>query len=113
MHSLQASSGGRTGQVRDSARRQWRFEVREDLSRGRFIVFSPVHGDLEPFRASADHFRPDAYLAIDDEQWSVFAGLAARPDDAALQAQAFRVFDRMVRAAQHQSLLGAAEDEDD
>jgi hypothetical protein len=99
--------------LRDSARREWLVEPRRDPERGRILVVSPAHGDLEPFRASADHFAPDRYLQIDDEQWSVFARLVERPDDPQLQAAAFRAFDGMVRAAQHQSLLGAAEDDDD
>jgi hemerythrin-like domain-containing protein len=103
-----------TLEVRDSARRAWRVDVLRDR-RGRSLLFAPVHGDLEPFRASADGHRPDAYLAISPEAWATLARLAAAgatPDDPALRAEAFPLVDRMVRDAQHALLLGAADDEE-
>jgi hypothetical protein len=106
-------AGRGSTRLRDSARREWLIEARRDPLRGRILVVSPVHGDLEPFRASADHFAPDRYLQIDDEQWTLFAELAERPDDERLRSAGFQAFDAIVRAAQHQSLLGAAEDDDE
>lgn len=45
--------------------------------------------------------------------WNVFSTLVEHPDGAGTQSAAYRVFDRIVRQAQHGSLLGAAEDDDD
>jgi hypothetical protein len=106
-------AGRAAARLRDSARREWLIDARRDPERGRILVVSPAHGDLEPFRASADHFAPDRYLQIDDEQWTVFERFVERSDDEQLRSAAFRRFDAMVRAAQHQSLLGAAEDDDE
>lgn len=119
-----AAMGGQEGTlgavaVRDSARRRWTVEVRRDESRGRFVVVSPVQGDNEPFRASADGYRPDTHLRISENEWSLLALLAfghqgdEGRDDEELRNEAFRLVDRMVVAAQHQMLMGAAEDEDD
>ena len=109
-----SSPGGRgSARLRDSARREWVIEARSDPARGRLLVVSPFHGDLEPFRASADHFAPDRYLQIDDEKWTLFARLVERPEDQQPRSTAARAFDAMVRAAQHQPLLGAAEDDDE
>jgi hypothetical protein len=105
--------------VRDSARREWLIEPRRDGTRGRFLVISPVHADHEPFRASADGYRIDTYLPVTGPDWTLLAILAAgRQGDAGredeeLRTAAFRLVDRMVRHAQHQSLMGAADDEDD
>jgi hypothetical protein len=105
--------------VRDSARREWIVEARRDPARGRVLVFSPAHGDLEPFRASADGYRPDTHLPVTGVEWSIFGLLAAGReadagrDDDELRNAAFRLFDRIVREAQHRQLLGAADDEDD
>jgi hypothetical protein len=103
--------------LHDSARREWRVELRQDRARGRCVVLSPAHGDLEPFRASADGYRPDTHLPVTADEWTVFARLAdahedAAPEEEALRTAAFRLLDRMVREAQHRQLLGAAEDED-
>jgi hypothetical protein len=105
--------------VRDSARREWLVEPRRDGTRGRFLILSPLHADLEPFRASADGYRSDSYLPVSDPEWTLLAILAAgRQGDAGredyeLKTAAFRLVDRMARSAQHRSLLGAAEDDDD
>jgi hypothetical protein len=105
--------------VRDSARRRWTVEVHRDASRGRLVVVSPVQGDNEPFRASADGYRPDTHLRISANEWSLLALLAFGHqgddgrEDEELRTEAFRLVDRMVVAAQHQMLMGAAEDEDD
>ncbi len=106
-------TGAGPAELQDSARRAWRIELREEGAKGRFAVFSPVHGDLEPFRASADGYRPDAYLPIDEQGWNLLASFLARPDDHAARADARRVFDRLVRAAQHASLLGAVDEDED
>jgi hypothetical protein len=112
---------GRLGaaQVRDSARRSWSVEPHRDAHRGRFVVFRPVHGDNEPFRASADGHRPEAYLPITADEWTVLALLAhggeeveGRADDE-LRRAAFVLVNRMVIEAQHKLLTGAAEDEDE
>lgn len=106
-------------EVRDSAQRAWRVEARRDARRGRFLVLRPAHGDLEPFRAAADGWRPDAYLPIPAEDWDLLARLAAgegggpAPENAGLRHEAFRRVDRMVVEAQHRGLMGAADDEDD
>jgi len=108
-----------SARVRDSARREWIVEARREPASGRILVFKPAHGDLEPFRASADGHRPDTHLAIGTGEWTVLALLAtgragdAGRDDAELRATAFPLVDRMVREAQHRSLMGTAEDEDD
>jgi hypothetical protein len=105
--------------VRDSARREWRVEARRDPARGRLLVFAPAHGDQEPFRASADGHRPDTHLAVTGVEWALLALLAtgragdAGRDDAELRGAAFVVVDRLVRAAQHRLLMGAAEDDED
>jgi hypothetical protein len=105
--------------VADSARRVWRVEPRRDPGRGRIVVVSPVHGDNEPFRASADGYRRDTHLPIEAAEWTLLALLASGQEDgdgladAELRDAAFRVVDRMVRAAQHQSLMGAADDDED
>lgn len=115
---------GRLGaaRVRDSARRLWIVEARRDPGRGRTLVVSPAHGDLEPFRCSADGHRPDTHLAVSATDWTLLALLAAGRDgddgreDEALRSEAFRTLDRLVREAQHRSLLGAdgyEADEDD
>lgn len=112
---------GRLGaaRVRDSARREWLVEAHRDRGRGRLLVLRPAHGDNEPIRASADGHRPDAYLPITGEEWTLLALLAAgREGDAGredeeLAAAAFRLVDRMVVEAQHRGLMGAAEDEDE
>jgi hypothetical protein len=118
---LQREDAGLLGsaRTRDSARREWLVEAHRDRRRGRFLVLRPVHGDLEPFRASADRYRPDTHLAISGEDWTLLALLAAghggdagRPDEE-LASAAFRTLDRMVRDAQHRLLMGEAEDEDD
>ncbi len=115
------AGAGRLGaaRVRDSARREWLVEARRDASRGRYLVLSPAHGDVEPFRASPDGYRPEVYLRISGAEWNVLALLAADRagdagrDDEELRDAAFRLVDRMVRDAQHRLLLGAADDEDD
>ena len=114
-------AAGRLGaaQVRDSARRTWLVEPRRDARRGRIVVVRPVRGDNEPFRASADGYRSEAYLPISDSDWAVLALLALErdgdegADDEALRHAAFRLVDRMVIDAQHRLLMGASEDEDD
>ena len=100
-------------EIRDSAHRAWRVELRQESGKGRFAIFSPVHGDLEPFRASADGYRPDAYQPMDEEAWKLFASFVARPEDDDARGDAQRVFDRLVRAAQHASLLGAVDEDDE
>jgi hypothetical protein len=115
------AAGGPLGSVRlrDSARREWVVEARRDVTRGRILVFSPVHADLEPFRASADGYRPDTHLSVTEADWTLLALLAAGRsgdpgrDDEELGLAAFRVVDRMVREAQHASLLGADDEDDD
>lgn len=108
-----------SARLRDSARREWIVEPRRDPARGRLLVLSPAHGDLEPFRASADGYRPDSHLAITGVEWSIFGLLAAGHagdagrEDEELRTAAFRLLDRMVRDAQHRQLLGAAEDDED
>lgn len=105
--------------VRDSARRTWLVEPHRDDHRGRFLVVRPVHGDNEPFRASADGFRPEAYLPVSANDWTLLALLAAGHDgddgreDDELRHAAFGLVNRMVVDAQHRLLMGAAEDEDD
>jgi hypothetical protein len=106
-------------EVRDSARRVWRLTAGRDARRGRFVVLRPVRGDNEPFRASADGFRPDVYLPISGDEWDLLARLAAGADAGggreaeALRNDAFRLVDRMVVDAHHRQLMGAADDEDD
>ena len=115
-----SAGSGRLGaaRVRDSAKRRWLVEVHRDVSRGRFLVVSPIQGDNEPFRASADGYRPDTHLPISADDWSLLALLAFGRDgdegaeDEELRNAAFRVVDRIVVAAQHQMLMGAADDED-
>jgi hypothetical protein len=118
-----AVTGGATGllgaaTVRDSARREWRVEAHRDRARGRMLVLRPVHGDNEPFRASADGYRPEAFLPIAGEEWTLLALLAAGHEgdagreDEELAAAAFRLVDRLVREAQHRLLMGESEDED-
>jgi hypothetical protein len=113
-------AAGRLGAatVADSARRAWRVEAHRD-ARGRSLIVSPVRGDNEPFRASADGHRPGSWLAISATDWALLAVLCAgREGDAGredeeLRAAAFPVVDRLVREAQHQQLMGAAEDDDE
>jgi hypothetical protein len=115
------SAIGRVGaaRVRDSARRTWLVEPHRDDRRGRFLIVRPVRGDNEPFRASADGFRPEAYLPISADDWTLLALLASGRDgddgraDEELRHAAFGLVDRMVVEAQHRLLMGAAEDEDD
>lgn len=118
---LQRPDAGLLGsaRTRDSARREWLVEAHRERGRGRFVVLRPTHGDLEPFRASADGYRSDTHLAISGEDWALLAllaqghgGDAGRPDEELAEA-AFRVADRMVRDAQHRLLMGEAEDEED
>jgi hypothetical protein len=113
---------GRLGaaRVRDSARRRWTVVAHREPGRGRFLVVSPVHGDNEPFRATADGYRTDTHLRISADEWALLALLVFGHDggdegtaDEELRAEAFRLVDRMVVDAQHQLLMGAAEDEDD
>ena len=117
-----AATGGSgslgSARVRDSARREWLVEAHRDRGRGRMLVLRPVHGDNEPFRASADGYRPEAFLPITGEEWTLVALLAAghagdegRPDEE-LATAVFRLVDRMVREAQHRLLMGESEDED-
>ncbi|ACG71719.1 conserved hypothetical protein [Anaeromyxobacter sp. K] len=118
---LARPDAGRLGaaRVRDSARREWLLEAHRELERGRFVVLRPAHGDLEPFRASADGYRPEAYLPISEQDWLLLALLAAGRDgdagrdDPELAGAAFPLVDRMVREAQHRQLMGEASDEDD
>jgi hypothetical protein len=78
-----------------------------------------VRGDNEPFRASADGYRPNTHLPIDAAEWTLLALLAAGQQDGEglpdveLREAAFRLVDRMVREAQHRSLMGAADDDED
>lgn len=118
---LQRPDAGMLGsaRTRDSARREWIVEAHRERRRGRLLVLRPVHGDLEPFRATVDGYRPETHLAIGADDWSLLAllvaghgGDAGRPDEE-LAAAAFRIVDRMVREAQHRLLMGAAEDEDE
>jgi hypothetical protein len=118
---LQRPDAGLLGsaRTRDSARREWLVEAHRERGRGRFLVLRPTHGDLEPFRASADGYRPETHLAIAGDDWALLALLAqghtgdpGRPDEELADA-AFRVADRMVRDAQHRLLMGEAEDEED
>lgn len=112
---------GRLGaaRVRDSARRRWLVEVHRDRGRGRILVVSPIQGDNEPFRASADGHRPDTHLRITPDEWTLLALLAWGRDgdegreDEELRNEAFRLLDRLVVEAQHHALMGASEDEDD
>lgn len=114
-----STRSGRLGAaiVRDSARRAWRVEAHHD-ERGRWLVASPVNGDNEPFRASADGHRPASWLAITDGDWTLLALLCAGHEgdegraDGELRAAAFRVLDRLVRDAHHALLMGASEDDD-
>jgi hypothetical protein len=114
-------SSGRLGsaQVRDSARRRWMVEARRDPARGRTLVISPVQGDNEPFRCSADGHRPDTHLPVSATDWTLLALLVAGHDggegllDEPLRHEAFRTVDRLVIEAQHRLLMGAAEDEGD
>jgi hypothetical protein len=116
-------AAGRLGaaRVRDSARRTWLVEPHRDDRRGRFVVVRPVRGDNEPFRASADGFRPEAYLAVSETEWALLALLALDRDgdgddgreDDELRHAVFSLVDRMVIDAQHRLLMGAAEDEDE
>ncbi len=108
-----------SARVRDSARREWLVEAHRDRARGRLLVLRPAHGDNEPFRASADGYRPEAFLPIAGEEWTLLALLAAgRAGDAGredeeLASAAFPLVDRMVREAQHRLLMGESEDEDE
>jgi hypothetical protein len=113
-------AAGRLGAatVADSARRAWRVEAYRD-ARGRSLSVSPVRGDNEPFRASADGHRPGSWLPISETDWTLLAllcagrdGDAGREDDE-LRASAFRIVDRLVREAQHRQLMGAADDDDE
>lgn len=112
---------GRLGRarVRDSARREWILEAWREPERGRWAVLRPAHGDLEPFRVSADGHRPDAWLGVGESEWQVLALLAAGHDgddgreDEELATAAARAVDRMVRDAHHHQLLGASEDDDE
>ncbi|HET7753709.1 MAG TPA: hypothetical protein VFK85_07345 [Anaeromyxobacteraceae bacterium] len=116
-----ANGMGRLGaaRVRDSARRRWLVEVHRDRGRGRILVVSPIQGDNEPFRASADGHRPDTHLRITPDEWTLLALLAYGHDgdegreDEDLRNEAFRLLDRLVVEAQHHALMGAAEDEDE
>lgn len=113
--------GGLLGsaRVRDSARREWLVEAHRDRARGRLLVLRPARGDNEPFRASADGYRPEAFLPIAGEEWTLVALLAvgcsgdAGREDEELADAAFRLVDRMVRDAQHRLLMGESEDEDE
>ncbi|HYG69763.1 MAG TPA: hypothetical protein VD838_18960 [Anaeromyxobacteraceae bacterium] len=105
--------------IRDSARRAWSVTAGRDARRGRYVLVRPESGDNEPFRASADGFRPDAYLPISGEEWSVLARVASG-DDAdggregeRLRHEAFRLLDRMVVQAHHLQLMGAVDDDED
>ncbi|SRR6266542_4019059 len=69
-----------SARVRDSARREWLVEPRQDGTRA--ILAAGRKGD-------------------------------AGREDEELRTAAFRLVDRMVRDAQHRSLMGAGEDEDD
>ncbi len=108
-----------SARLRDSARREWVVEPRRDPSRGRTLVFSPAHGDLEPFRASADGHAPDTHLPVTGVEWSIFGLLAAGHErdegreDEELRTAAFRLLDRMVREAQHRQLLGLVDEDDE
>jgi hypothetical protein len=117
-----AVTGGRSGalgsaRVRDSAQRRWSVSARRDPGPGRHLVVSPVQGDNEPFRAAADRCRPGTDLPISGDEWTLLALLAVDRaddegrDDAVLREAAFRLVDRMVRAAQHLLLMGAADDD--
>jgi iron-sulfur cluster repair protein YtfE (RIC family) len=105
--------------VRDSARREWLVEARRDPAHGRILVLSPAHGDLEPFRASADGYRPDTHLPVSADEWALLARLSAGSgsdqgrEAEALRNEAFRLVDRLVREAQHRLLMGAVEDEEE
>jgi regulator of cell morphogenesis and NO signaling len=86
-------------ELHDSARRTWRVEVRRDPTRGRTVVVSPAHGDLESFRASADGYRPDTHLPVTADDWDLLSRAADAADDTsreaeALRAEAFRLLDR-------------------
>jgi hypothetical protein len=118
-----AVTGGGSGllgsaKVPDSARRAWLVEAHRDRGRGRMLVLRPVHGDNEPFRASADGYRPEAFLPVTGEEWTLLALLAAGHagdagrEDEELATAAFRLVDRLVREAQHRLLMGESEDED-
>lgn len=115
-----ARGEGRLGaaEVRDSARRRWTVEARRDPARGRTLVLSPVRGDLEPFRCSADGHRPDTHLQVSATDWTLLALLVLGHDggegraDEALRQEAFRTVDRLVRDAQHRLLMGASEDDE-
>ncbi len=104
----------RAARVRDSARREWIVEPRRD-GRGRIVVFRPAHGDLEPFRASADGEPSATHLPISAADWELLARLAAagegHGEDAPDAAAAFRLVDRLVREAQHRQLMGAADED--
>lgn len=118
-----AVAGARSGllgeaRVRDSAQRRWSVSARREAGAGRLLVVSPVQGDNEPFRASADGHRPDTHLAVSADEWALLALLAVDRagdegrDDAVLREAAFRLVDRMVRSAQHRALMGAVDDDE-
>jgi hypothetical protein len=104
-------------ELRDSARRSWRVDVRRDR-RGRYLQFRPVGIDIERFRASADGHLPQEWLPIAPLEWSAFALHAAAAKaaggtvaDEELAPQVRQLLDRMVREAQHRG-LAFDEDED-
>jgi hypothetical protein len=102
--------------VKDSARRTWGVDVRRD-GRGRYLQFRPITIDAERFRASADGHLPGEWLAIEPEEWTAFALLAAAEriaspaGDEELATHVRHLLDRMVREAQHAGLV-FDEDED-
>lgn len=116
---VQRAGGAPLGEarVRDSARREWVVAPSRDPERGRVATFRPARGDNEPFRLSADGYRPAAFLPVPAEDWNVLALAAAVEGaghaDEELATAADRVADRLVKEAQHRLLMGAAEDEDD
>jgi hypothetical protein len=104
-------------EMRDSARRNWRVDVRRDR-RGRYLQFRPIGIDIERFRASADGHLPQEWLPIAPLEWSAFALHAAAAKapggtvaDEELIAHVRQLLDRMVREAQHRGLV-FDEDED-
>lgn len=116
---VQEPAGERLGsvQLRDSARRQWAVDVRRD-HRGRYLQFRPIAVDIERFRASADGWNAEEWLAISPQEWTAFALFAAGRHDGAghredreLGLAVPRLLDRMVREAQHRG-LAFDEDED-
>lgn len=80
----------------DSSMSLWEVKVRITGNRGRYLKIKSKPNESREFRASADGYKPEKYLPITPDEWSVFAHLTKSKNDPKLYANAQTILNRLV-----------------